>query len=124
MIVYLGHRRWLSMNNEWRLDEGAFDGREERREPPPIQFRDEILDKLNSFKFGYLSSDKDVLVQNHVRPVALYNWHHMSIFFELPYWSTLRIRHNLDVMHIEKNVCDSLVATILDIKDNTKDFVG
>ncbi|XP_004306291.1 PREDICTED: uncharacterized protein LOC101302000 [Fragaria vesca subsp. vesca] len=122
-IVYLGHRRWLPMNHEWRLDADAFDGREEHREPPPIQSGDEILYKLNSFDFGYLSSDKDVLAQNPVCLAALDNWHHKSIFFELPYWSTLRIRHNLDVMHIEKNVCDNVVGTILDIKDKTKDSI-
>ena len=122
-IVYLGHRRWLPMNHEWRLDADAFDGREEHREPPSIQSGDEILYKLNSFDFGYLSSDKDVLAQNPVRPATLDNWHHKSIFFELPYWSTLRIRHNLDVMHIEKNVCDNVVGTILDIKDKTKDSI-
>ncbi|XP_004296227.1 PREDICTED: uncharacterized protein LOC101306419 [Fragaria vesca subsp. vesca] len=48
-------------------------------------------------------------------------WTHKSSFFELPYWSTLKIRHNLDVIHIEKNVCDSILGTILDIKDKTKD---
>ena len=60
-IVYLGHRRWLPMNHEWRLDADAFDDREEHREPPLIQSGDEILYKLNTFDFGYLSSDKDVL---------------------------------------------------------------
>ena len=60
-IVYLGHRRWLPMNHEWRLDADAFDSREEHCEPPAIQSRDEILYKLNTFDFGYLSSDKDVL---------------------------------------------------------------
>ena len=29
-------------------------------------------------------------------------WKKKSIFWDLPYWETLRIRHNLDVMHIEK----------------------
>jgi len=27
-----------------------------------------------------------------------------SIFFNLPYWSKLQVRHCIDVMHIEKNV--------------------
>ena len=30
------------------------------------------------------------------------NWRKKSIFFELPYWKKLLVRHNLDVMHIEK----------------------
>ena len=31
------------------------------------------------------------------------------------------MRHNLDVMHIEKNICDSVVGTIMDVKEKTKD---
>ena len=34
-----------------------------------------------------------------------------SIFWDFPYWSTLLIRHNLDVMHIEKNVFDNVFNT-------------
>jgi hypothetical protein len=44
-----------------------------------------------------------------------------SIFFNLPYWSTLKLRHNLDVMHIEKNIRDSLLGTLLNISGKTKD---
>jgi len=44
-----------------------------------------------------------------------------SIFFDLPYWCNLDVRHCLDVMHVEKNVCDSLVGTVLNIKGKTKD---
>ncbi|XP_057249371.1 uncharacterized protein LOC125495692 [Beta vulgaris subsp. vulgaris] len=48
-------------------------------------------------------------------------WRKKSIFYELPYWSSLLVRHNLDVMHIEKNVCETLLATLLDIKGKSKD---
>ncbi|BBN68905.1 hypothetical protein Prudu_637S000100, partial [Prunus dulcis] len=41
----------------------------------------------------------------------------------LPYWSKLKLRHNLDVMHVEKNVFDTLVGTILDIEGKTKDTI-
>jgi hypothetical protein len=33
-------------------------------------------------------------------------WKKKSIFFRLPYWKDNLLRHNLDVMHIEKNVMD------------------
>ncbi|KAL0391193.1 UNVERIFIED_CONTAM: hypothetical protein Scaly_0476400 [Sesamum calycinum] len=42
---------------------------------------------------------------------------------DLPYWSTLLIRHNLDVMHIEKNVFDNISNTVMDIKGKTKDVM-
>jgi hypothetical protein len=44
-----------------------------------------------------------------------------SIFFDLPYWKDNKLRHNLDVMHIEKNVCDNLIGTLLDIESKSKD---
>lgn len=34
------------------------------------------------------------------------------------------LRHNLDVMHTEKNVCESIICTILDIKGKSKDDIG
>ena len=52
-----------------------------------------------------------------------HNWVKQSIFWELPYWSTLLIRHNLDVMHIEKNVFDNVFNTVMDVKGKTKDNV-
>jgi hypothetical protein len=42
-------------------------------------------------------------------------------FFEPPYWSFLLIRHNLDVMHIEKNICESILGTLLQIEGKSKD---
>lgn len=44
-----------------------------------------------------------------------------SIFFKLPYWEHNLLRHNLDVMHIEKNVCDNFVGTLLNVSGKTKD---
>ena len=38
-----------------------------------------------------------------------------AFFFNLPYWKHLLVRHNLDVMHIEKNICESILATLLQL---------
>ena len=48
-------------------------------------------------------------------------WKKKSILFELPYWKHNTPRHNLDVMHIEKNIFDSVIGTLLDISGKTKD---
>ena len=48
-------------------------------------------------------------------------WKKKSIFFDLEYWKYLYVRHVLDVMHIEKNVCESIVSTLLGIEEKTKD---
>jgi len=42
-------------------------------------------------------------------------------FFELPYWSSLLIRHDLDVMHIEKNICESILGTLLQLEGKSND---
>ena len=50
-----------------------------------------------------------------------HGWKKRSIFWDLPYWSTLLIRHNLDVMHIEKNVFEKMFNTVMNVSDKTKD---
>ncbi|KAL0422089.1 UNVERIFIED_CONTAM: hypothetical protein Slati_3231800 [Sesamum latifolium] len=50
-----------------------------------------------------------------------HKWTKKSIFWELPYCSTHLIRHNLDVMHIEKNVFENIFNTVMDVKGKTKD---
>ena len=44
-----------------------------------------------------------------------------SIFWDLPYWSTNLICHNLDVMHIKKNTFKNVFDTIMDVEGKTKD---
>jgi hypothetical protein len=41
--------------------------------------------------------------------------------WRLPYWEHLLLRHNLDVMHIEKNICEALLGTLLNIPGKSKD---
>jgi hypothetical protein len=52
-----------------------------------------------------------------------HNWVKWSIFWELPYWKTNLLRHNLDVMHIEKNMFENIFNTVVDVKGKTKDNI-
>jgi len=36
----------------------------------------------------------------------------------------LQVRHCIDAMHVKKNVCDSLIETLLNIQGKTKDGVN
>ncbi|KAI5338311.1 hypothetical protein L3X38_017582 [Prunus dulcis] len=88
-----------------------FDGNTEHRLRPKEWSGDEILEQLNRLDFS--SFGKTV---TRTRPSTHLNLTHKPMFFELPYWLKLKLRHNLDVMHVEKNVFDTLIGTILDIE--------
>ncbi|KAI5325030.1 hypothetical protein L3X38_034103 [Prunus dulcis] len=117
-VCYLGHRRWLPWDHEWREKDKEFDGNTERRLRPREWSGDEILEQLNRLDFAPFGK-----TDSRTRPSTHLNWTHKPMFFELPYWSKLKLRHNLDVMHVEKNVFDTLVGTILDIEGMTKDTI-
>jgi hypothetical protein len=45
-----------------------------------------------------------------------------SIFFEyLTYWKEFDVRHAIDGMHVQKNIFESIIGTLLDIKGKTKE---
>jgi hypothetical protein len=48
-------------------------------------------------------------------------WKKQTIFWELPYWKDLDVRHSIDVMHVEKNACESLIGTLLNTNGKTRD---
>jgi hypothetical protein len=69
--------------------------------------------QLESRKRKHSNMDKDHVVI----------WSRMVSLWKLPYWKNLKLRHNLDVMHIEKNICENLIGTILNIPGKIKDTV-
>ncbi|KAF5470851.1 hypothetical protein F2P56_011339 [Juglans regia] len=44
-----------------------------------------------------------------------------KILLMLSYWLDLGLRYNLDVMHIEKNICDSILGTLMNMEGKSKD---
>jgi hypothetical protein len=46
------------------------------------------------------------------------------IFWDLPYWWLLDVRHALDGMHITKNVTESLLSTLMEAKGKGKDSLN
>ncbi|XP_021747570.1 uncharacterized protein LOC110713426 [Chenopodium quinoa] len=112
---YMDHRCFLPADHKWRHNK-SFNGKVETRGPPKKLSGSEILEQvkdLEGMKFGKTSK----------LPKRNDNWKKQSIFFKLPYWNNLLLRHNLDVMHIEKNVCDNILGTLLDIEGKSKDNI-
>ncbi|XP_062099714.1 uncharacterized protein LOC133805548 [Humulus lupulus] len=124
-ICFMGHRRYLCLNHECRNDR-EYDGTTERRLPPIILTGDEILDKLKGV-WTCRPGKNDKIIKNDKQQMndARYenktNWKRKSIFWELEYWPKLKLRHNLDMMHIEKTIRDSVVGTIFSIDGKSKD---
>nr|GEU84144.1 hypothetical protein [Tanacetum cinerariifolium] len=97
-----------------------FNGEKEDEDPPREFGQDQIQAQLARLakrvkgkhpKFGGVKIERNVLVE--------LNWTKRS-FYELEYWSFLTLKHNLDVIHIEKNVLQSILKTLL-TNDKSKD---
>jgi hypothetical protein len=127
----MGHRRYLPMDHHWRHNKRAFDGSQERECAPDVQSGDDILGQLEGMVFGDESADKTKEKkqtkekkrkrgQSTEAAIDDVVWKKKSVFFRLPYWKDNLLRHNLDVMHIEKNGMDNILGTILDIKGKIK----
>ena len=41
--------------------------------------------------------------------------------YKLPYWKNKKLKHNVDVMHVEKNISESTHGTLLGIEGKNKD---
>src|SRR5262249_28861100 len=116
---YMGHRRFLPQRHRWRRDSTSFDGTMETR-PQPRDFTGvAIMHQLSQYEHVIFGKMQERLGRRRNDDGT--NWCKKSLLFQLPYWEELRIRHNLDVMHIEKNICDNLVGTIFGLKGKSKD---
>nr|GEZ74707.1 hypothetical protein [Tanacetum cinerariifolium] len=118
--AYVGHRRFLKKPHKWRRSL-EFNGETENEDPPRQFSRDAIMTQLARLptrvkgkhpRFGGVKIKRNVLIE--------LNWTKRSIFYELEYWSFLTLKHNLDVMHIKKNVLESILNTLL-INNKSKD---
>ena len=102
---YMGHRRFLPTDHKFRRDKRSFDGNNEHRVAPKQLSAEEVLHQLDGMKHIILgkASKNRVMEKRKIKHDNLkHNWKKRSILFQLPYWKTLIVRHNLDVMHIER----------------------
>ena len=113
--VYLGHRRFLHANHSYRRLRKAFNGCQENELAPTPLTGSQVYDRVKDIEVVFGKAQKKSTSSNM--------WKKRSIFFNLPYWRLLDVRHCIDVMHVEKNVCDSIIGTLLNIQGKTKDGV-
>ncbi|XP_048630349.1 uncharacterized protein LOC125603264 isoform X2 [Brassica napus] len=127
--VYLGNRKRLSPGHHYRRRKGWFDNTVEKGTANRIQTGAEIFATLKNFRndFGRSLAKKKKRKRNVVSEDEVaededeendetsdqWRWKKRSIFFDLPYWKDLPVRHNIDVMHVEKNLSDALLSTLM-----------
>ena len=116
-MCYQGHRRYLDRHHPYRKQRVAFNGEQELEQAPVPLTGEQVLEQQKKIKFEFGQ------VKKKSKKVDC-AWKKKSVFFELEYWKFHHVRHCLDVMHIEKNVCESLLGTILNLKFKTKDSVA
>lgn len=117
---YFGvHRQFLPIPHRFRRLRKEFNKRPENKRARSRLSGHEVKSWVERLQFPFPGKmhNKDRAPEFGVD----HNWTHRCMFFELPYWEQLRLRHNLDVMHIEKNNFDNVFYTVLDAKDRTKD---
>ncbi|XP_058755972.1 uncharacterized protein LOC131629194 [Vicia villosa] len=111
--VYLGHRRFLKRNHPYRRLKKAFNGYPENELAPKALTGKQVYQRVKNIHVSFGKKQKHSTKKNI--------WKKRSVFFDLPYWSSLDVRHCIDIMHVEKNVCDSVIGTLLNIQGKTKD---
>jgi hypothetical protein len=108
------HQIFLSSNHSFRNDTRSFlKGKTIRKGPPKRTFRADIIKVLDELK----ESENGVFEgysENH-------NWTHKSCLCELPYAKALRLPHNIDLMHQERNIVESIMSMCLDVTGSMKD---
>nr|GEX56083.1 hypothetical protein [Tanacetum cinerariifolium] len=102
-----------------RNKDGFIKGRVERDEPPPRLSGEEIWSRV--LQYPKVTEQHYPIGKEFTGFKVYHNWTKRSILWDLPYWHTNLIRHNLDVMHVEKNMFDNIFNTIMDDNDKTND---
>nr|AAM18163.1 Putative transposase [Oryza sativa Japonica Group]AAP52758.1 transposon protein, putative, CACTA, En/Spm sub-class [Oryza sativa Japonica Group] len=114
-MVYMGHRRWLPLRHTFRRKKKIFNGKRELQPAPKDLSGDEIHNMVKDISNEFGKKRK----RSKTKEKGM--WKKKSIFWRLPYWKDLDVRHCIDLMHVEKNVCESLVGLMLNIPGKTKD---
>jgi hypothetical protein len=82
--------------------------------PPRCRIGQEIIEELNNLKISDGGEKFEGYGKEH-------NGTHKCGLWELPYSKHLILIHNIDVMHQEHNVAESIVMTCMNFLEKSKD---
>ncbi|XP_059306394.1 uncharacterized protein LOC132057810 [Lycium ferocissimum] len=116
------HRKFLPPDHPWRRNKRWFkEGQTVHKVSFTAQSGLQILREIEDLRLMKITEVGYEAINARISKNSGCGWKKRSIFWDLPYWKTNPIRHNLDVMHIEKNVFDNIFNTVMNVKGKTKD---
>ncbi|XP_075654732.1 uncharacterized protein LOC142624887 [Castanea sativa] len=116
-IGFINHRAYLLMEHRWRhsrLHNGLSEKRKRFLEVQVGKIHEQ-LDRMPNITLGKYSSNKKRQL------IGEPNWSKVRILYKLLYWKNKKFKHNIDVMHMEKNISESTYGTLLGIEGKNKD---
>lgn len=117
--AYIRHQLWLPRGHESWFQAKAFDNSVYNNPPPKLLSKEEIFWLVNPINNGWgKSNNKNSKIQYNYDLVW---WKKKSIFYHLKYLKHLLVQHQLDVMCIKINVCETICGTLLHIHGKSKD---
>ena len=117
--MYLGHRRFLPRRHAVRKKGKHFKGEADQRTKPRHRTGADVHDMVKDLQviFGKGPGGQPVPKDAYGRVPM---WKKKSIFWDLPYWKDLEVRSAIDVWHVTKNRCVTLLG-FLGVYGKTKD---
>jgi hypothetical protein len=107
------HRRFLPLSHSFRGDRKSFmKGKTVKKGPPKRKLGADITQMLDDLKESGIGKFEGY-DENH-------NWTHKSCLWKLPYAKALILPHNIDLMHQERNVAESIISMCLDVTGFSK----
>ena len=122
-VVYMRHRRFLSVKHKYRKLKECFDNTHEKDYAPIKCSGKLVFDMVKNIKVVFGKKTKEGKKRNRTMPPLIgVPFKKESIFYKyLPYWKDLEVQHAIDGMHLKKNVFDSTIGMLLDMPRKTKD---
>jgi hypothetical protein len=111
------HQRFLPFSHKFKGDKESFKkGKSVRKGPPKRKLRADIV-KM----FGELKESHDGGFEGYDEK---HNWTYKSCLWELSYAKVLILPHNIDLMHQECNITESIISMCFDVTSFSIDDVN
>ncbi|KAK9286695.1 hypothetical protein L1049_015098 [Liquidambar formosana] len=111
-FTYMCHRQFLAPTHPFQKKKSWFDGNHENRGKPRPLTGSEVLRAVKDIENNW---------GKKIKPIVNVLGKKIKKRKKRKTGKALLLRHNLDVMHIEKNVCENIIGTLLHLKKKSKD---